>query len=183
MTATDSNPLIVEGVDTSSLQGDREVCSVLERMGAKLKIEKTRVTCTGGNLHGVTIDGSQIPDIIPILSVVAAVALGESRIINAQRLRLKESDRLSAMAESLSAIGAKLTQTEDGLIIGGSESLDGGMVTSSNDHRIAMAMAVASLRCKAPVVIKQAECVAKSYPDFYQDFKMLGGKADVVNLG
>lgn len=175
---------MVNGIDYHhSLQGDKAVCDVLTQMGANLSIGSEQVEANHAPLHAVTIDGSQIPDIIPILSVVAAVSQGETHIVNAGRLRIKESDRLHAMYECLTQIGADVTELADGLIIRGKSQLSGGTVDSFNDHRIAMSMAVASLVCKEPVIIRDPMCVTKSYPDFYEDFKALGGSVHVVDLG
>lgn len=176
--------IMVNGIDYHhSLQGDKTVCDVLTQMGANLSIGSEQVEANHAPLHAVTIDGSQIPDIIPILSVVAAVSQGETHIVNAGRLRIKESDRLHAMYECLTQIGADVTELADGLIIRGKSQLSGGTVDSFNDHRIAMSMAVASLVCKEPVIIRDPMCVTKSYPDFYEDFKALGGSVHVVDLG
>lgn len=176
-------PLQVNGLSPQSLQGDKAICDVLHRMGANLSVAQDSVIACPSKLHGTVIDGSQIPDIIPILSVCAAIAGGETRIVNAQRLRLKESDRLRAVHDCLQAIGADVLETEDGLVIRGKPMLSGGLVDSFNDHRIAMSMAVASLRCHQPVVIRDPLCVNKSYPDFYKDFIKTGGKVDVIDLG
>ena len=174
-------PLTVTGLRQDSLQGDRAVCRILSQMGARLCWEGDALTVTGAPLTAVEIDGSQIPDIVPILSVAAALAQGETRIINAQRLRIKESDRLAAMAAGLSALGAQIQETEDGLLLSGKAELRGGAeVDSFGDHRIAMCMAVASTRCAQPVSIRDPMCVAKSYPDFYEDFRRLGGSAHVL---
>lgn len=175
--------ITVTGTDPHSFQGDKAVCDVLKQMGAKLTITETGVTVQHSQLSGTVIDASQIPDIIPILSVAAAGARGETKIIHASRLRIKESDRLHAMYDCLSKIGAEVTELEDGLIIRGKPSLTGGRVSSFGDHRIAMSMAVASLVCKQPVEIEQPLCVSKSYPDFYRAFQSLGGIVDVINLG
>ena len=171
------------GIDSDSLQGDKAVCSILEQMGASISCQPDSVTLVPSRLHGTVIDASQIPDIIPILSVAAAVAEGETRIIHAERLRIKESDRLHAMFVCLSAIGADVTELADGLIIRGRPKLSGGMVDSFNDHRIAMSMAVVSLVCTQPVLIQNPLCVAKSYPNFYEDFQSLGGEVHVIDLG
>ena len=122
-------------------------------------------------------------EIAPSPTVVAAVAQGETHIVNAGRLRIKESDRLHAMYQCLSAIGADVTELTDGLILRGKPQLRGGTVDSFNDHRIAMSMAVESLVCKEPVVIRDPLCVSKSYPHFYKDFQALGGDVHVIDLG
>ena len=128
-------------------------------------------------LHGIDIDASDIPDLVPVLSAVAAVAKGRTVIKNASRLRMKESDRLRAVSETLSKLGADITETEDGLVINGRESLTGGTADSFGDHRIAMMAAVASVACTESVTIKNAEAVNKSYPHFFEDFRSLGGRA------
>ncbi len=175
--------ITVNGIDPSSLQGDKAVCNVLQQMGASLSIHQNSVSVKHSALHHTVIDASQIPDIIPILSVAAAVAEGETHIIHAERLRIKESDRLHAMYDCLNRIGADVTELKDGLIIRGKSILSGGTVHSFQDHRIAMSMAVASLVCKEPVLIQEPLCVAKSYPNFYKIFQSLGGTVNVVNMG
>ena len=119
----------------------------------------------------------EIPDLLPILAVRAAVGNGISHFRNAERLRLKESDRLSATAELLRAIGGKADELPDGLTVYGGQ-LSGGIVDAKNDHRLVMAAAIAALRCKAPVRIIGAEAVNKSYPAFFDDYRALGGIAE-----
>ncbi len=170
--------ITVTGIQRSSLQGDKAVCDILEQMGAELSYEEDSISVCGGKLRGVTIDGSQIPDILPILSVAAACAEGTTHIINAGRLRIKESDRLAAVAESLSALGASVVEGEDTLTIHGGRLL-GGEVDSYGDHRMAMSAAIASLRCEKPVIIREPLCVKKSYPLFYEEFSRLGGAVHV----
>lgn len=121
------------------------------------------------------IDASQIPDLVPILAVAAAFTPGTTRIVNAARLRLKESDRLASVADSLTAIGADIRVTGDGLEIRGETVLRGGETDSRNDHRIAMAMAIAATRTQTGVVIRDPWCVDKSYPRFFDDLLTVGG--------
>lgn len=126
------------------------------------------------------IDVSDCPDLVPPLAVMAAVRRGNTQIVNAARLRIKESDRLSAVTQVLRAMGADIAELPDGLIIVGQDSLKGGVtVDSHNDHRIAMMAAVAATVCEAPVTVSGAECVRKSYPDFWEDYKTLGGRLEV----
>ena len=135
-------------------------------------------------LKSTIIDGSQCPDIIPVLSVVASLSKGRTEIINAKRLRIKECDRLTAVSVELSKLGVKIEEKEDSLIIDGIKDFTGGVeVWSHNDHRIAMTLAIASTRCKEPIVIKDFECISKSYPRFFDDFKMLGGSFDEWHVG
>lgn len=167
-----------------SLQGDKEVIDILERMGADIKVNENSITINECNLKSTIIDASQCPDIIPTLSVVAALSEGRTEIINAERLRIKECDRLTAVKEELSKLGAKIEEKKDGLIIDGIKEFEGDVeVWSHKDHRIAMSLAIASTRCKSPIILKDFECVSKSYPNFFEDFKMLGGDFSEWSMG
>jgi 3-phosphoshikimate 1-carboxyvinyltransferase len=149
---------------------------LLARFGARVSCEEDKVTVSPGELHGIDIDAANTPDLVPVLAAVASVAEGKTVIRNAGRLRIKESDRLHTVAASLSALGANITETEDGFIIQGQNILSGGETESFGDHRIAMTAAVLSAACSGHVVIKNAEAVNKSYPGFFEDFSAaLGG--------
>lgn len=165
----------VTGLDPQSRQGDRAIVPLLEEMGAQVASDGSSVTVRRAALHGITIDASPIPDLIPVLSVVAAAALGETRVIHAQRLRLKESDRLHSTTQMLRALGAEAEELPDGLVIRGGRTLAGGTVDACGDHRIAMSAAVAGGVCRGAVTICGSECVQKSYPDFWTDFQQLKG--------
>ena len=134
----------------------------------------------GEGLAGVDVDCRDIPDIVPILSVGAAGAAGTTRFLDAGRLRIKESDRLAAMADCLTRLGAKVQEGEEELIVEGGALQGGCEVSGYNDHRIVMSMAIAALQCREPVIIRGAEAVAKSYPDFFDEYRRLGGRADVI---
>ena len=121
------------------------------------------------------IDVSGCPDLLPPLAVMAAVRSGTTRFVNAARLRIKESDRLSTITAALTALGAEVHEEPDRLIIVGKPSLPGGTVDCANDHRIAMMAAIAATGCTGPVTIRGAECVQKSYPDFWEVYRSLGG--------
>lgn len=163
-------------LDLSSYQGDKECIEILEEMGARLIGNKEEsLSIIHGNLNGTIIDASQCPDIIPVLTVVAALSKGETRVINGERLRIKECDRLNAICTELNKLGADIKELKDGLIINGVKELIGGEVYSHKDHRIAMSLAIASTRCKGDVIIREPDCVKKSYPGFWEDFKSLGG--------
>lgn len=170
--------ITVTGLDSESLQGDKAVFDLLARFGAKTK---PGFTASAGSLRPLEIDAAAIPDLVPVLSVVAAAAPGTTRIYNAGRLRLKESDRIETVWRLLTNLGADAEQTADGLLIHGGRPLTGGTVDSCNDHRIAMAAAVASTLCTAPVTVLNAGAVSKSYPGFWEDFERLGGKTMVDN--
>ena len=105
-----------------------------------------------------------------------SLAAGSSLITNAERLRIKESDRLQTVYDFLSRLGADITDGGSGLSITGQTALNGGTVSGHNDHRIVMAAAVASCGCTQPVIIQGAEAVNKSYPEFFKDFAALGGE-------
>lgn len=173
--AIGSTAITCSGLQSQSLQGDMEILSILKRFGAAVTGTSDEVTVFSKALHGIEIDASNIPDLVPVLSVVAACASGTTRIYNAGRLRFKESDRLAVVTELLHTLGADITELEDSLIINGGKQLSGGVVSSHNDHRIAMSAAIASLICSSPIVIHGAEAVHKSYPGFYDDFASLGG--------
>lgn len=157
------------GLNPASVQGDRAVFDIIDRM-----------LTIGSNYTGFDIDASDIPDLVPILTVLAAFADSPSHITGCKRLRIKECDRLEAISASLNLLGAKVTAGDDYLDIEGVKTLSGGVCDSYNDHRIAMSLAIASQRCTEPLTITNAECVAKSYPTFFEDFRALGGEFDVV---
>jgi 3-phosphoshikimate 1-carboxyvinyltransferase len=161
----------VTGLDKQSRQGDRKIVDILEQFSAS------------GKLRGIEIDARDIPDLVPILAVVAAAAAGTTVIRGAGRLRIKESDRLAAVTDMLCGLGADVRETEDGLHIHGGKTLSGGTVSSFGDHRIAMAAAIAAVLCTEPVVIRGAEAVNKSYPGFFDGLRSLGGSAELMKGG
>lgn len=162
----------IEGLKQDSSQGDKKIIEICEEM----------VYNKNSDLNPFELDCSDIPDLVPVLTVLACFCKGKSKITNVARLRIKESDRLEAISACLNKIGGKVTAYSDKLVIEGVESLTGGEVESYNDHRIAMSMAVAALKCKKPLIVKGAQCVEKSYPNFWEDYKALGGKTDVINM-
>ena len=179
------NDVLCKALDLNSLQGDKEIIDILERMNVVFNANDTGVMgITKDELVSTVIDGSQCPDIIPVLTAVAALSKGTTEIINAGRLRIKECDRLAAVTSELNKLGANIVEKEDGLIVTGVEKLQGGVeVWSHKDHRIAMTLAIASTRCEEPIIIQDYECIAKSYPHFFDDFKALGGDVNEWNVG
>ena len=161
------------GLDLHSHQGDRAILDILSRFGAEASSTENTITVRHRTLRGIEIDATQIPDLVPVLATVASVAEGTTRIFGAARLRLKDSDRLVTVREMLSALGATVMETEDGLVIEGKPHLTGGTVSAAGDHRIAMSAAVASVACENPVTITGAEATAKSYPAFFDDMTSL----------
>lgn len=170
----------VRNLNPDSAQGDKAIINVLSDMGAKITETKNGFIADVAALCGCRVDASQIPDAVPVIAAVAATANGETVIFNAERLRLKESDRIESTASMLRSLGAEVDITDDGLIIKGKPSLAGGETDSFGDHRIAMAAAVAAQRCENAVTITNAQAVAKSYPAFFEDYNSLGGKAYVL---
>ena len=168
-------------VNKNSLQGDREIIEIVTRMGANLEIFDDYVIVKPSKTKGTVIDISQCPDIAPILTVLAALSEGETRIINGERLRIKESDRIISIKTELNKLGANVAEKGDSLIIQGVEGFTGGVTVSAwNDHRIAMSLAVASSRCDKEIVLEEAESVRKSYPHFWDDFVKMGGEIEIV---
>ncbi|MCL2565399.1 MAG: 3-phosphoshikimate 1-carboxyvinyltransferase [Defluviitaleaceae bacterium] len=167
------------GLNKKSLQGDRQICVNLQQIGAVVKWEGKILNLSEGSRRGIEIDAANIPDLIPAIAAVAAVSEGTTLIKNAARLRLKESDRLSAITHCLNTLGANITEEAEGLLIQGVSQLKGGMVDSFGDHRIAMMAAIASAACTEPVIIKNAHTANKSYPNFYEKLSGLGKKIEV----
>jgi len=159
------NMVEITGMDPASTQGDRVVAELYWRLAKPGDVE---------------IDVSGCPDLVPPLAAMAAVRRGTTRIVNAGRLRIKESDRLAAVTNVMNALGAEIEELPEGLVIHGKQFLTGGVaVDSHNDHRIAMMAAIAATRCEYPVTVLGAECVRKSYPDFWEDYRALGGRLEV----
>lgn len=156
-----------------AMGADITYLNIREQAGEKTADLLVRYT---KDLHGTVIEGDLIPtliDEIPVIAVLAATADGETVIRDAQELRVKESDRLTIMVDSLKAMGCDITGTPDGMIIQGGKPLHGAEIDSHLDHRIAMSFAVASLISEGTTSIRHAECVNISYPEFYQDLKAL----------
>ena len=149
--------ITVSNLNPKSAQGDRTVAELLDALE-----------------NNITIDASDIPDLVPVLSIVAAAKNG-AVFKNIQRLRIKESDRVATVVEMIEHLGGKAESTEDTLVIHGT-GLTGGKVDSHNDHRIAMAAAIAATVCTEDVTVSGAQAVQKSYPKFWEEYKNLGGQ-------
>lgn len=173
----------IENLDVNSRQGDKAILRLLRRFGASITLDGKVMNSKKHELHGIDIDASDIPDLVPILAVVAALSRGTTTITGAARLRIKESDRLHAITEGLNKLGANVEELPDGLKINGVRSLHGGTVEGYNDHRIVMALAVAATRATEPVIITDSESINKSYPSFFDDYNNLGGNANVISMG
>lgn len=173
--------IAVQGLDRYSRQGDSVILEMLEEAGAAVTWSDDTVRVRGYGLESIVADCGEIPDIVPILAVAACSSQDPSGFMNAGRLRLKESDRLSATASMLAKLGADIQICGDRLDLYVPDGLYGeNVIDGCNDHRIVMSAAIAALRCQEPIKITGAEAVAKSYPDFFEVFRALGGRADVI---
>ena len=162
---------VCEGLREESLQGDKKILEIVSACGARLVKSNGGIMTLGERHKAMTVDATDIPDLVPPLAALFSLCDGTSQIVGAKRLRLKESDRLASVASELNKLGADIIENEDSLTIHGVRKLKGGHVTSPNDHRIAMMCAVASLRCETPVYLTGWGDVAKSYPKFWEDFE------------
>lgn len=172
-----SGPVTMTGLRLDSLQGDRKILDLLEDFGAVVTRTETAVTVQPGTLRPLDIDVTEIPDLAPILSIVAAACPGRTRIYGGKRLRFKESDRIEAVCRLLKSLGAQAEETEDGLIIHGGKALTGGTADSVGDHRIAMSAAIGAALCQGPVTVLGAEAVGKSDPKFWEVYETMKGSA------
>jgi len=177
--AITNSKVTIKNLDYHVVQGDKAILMILKEMGVEGKVcpDSIEIEGTGTPLKPITVDAKNIPDLVPVIAVLACYAEGTSKITGARRLRLKESDRLLTIYEELGKMGAKITITEDSMTIQGAP-LKGTVIDPHNDHRIAMATAVAALGAEGETTIQNAECVRKSYPQFYLHIKQLG--AEVV---
>ncbi|RVU98462.1 3-phosphoshikimate 1-carboxyvinyltransferase [Coriobacteriales bacterium OH1046] len=165
----------VEGLSLSSKQADRAILGALSLFGARVMRTAHSASTAHDGLRGARIDVSSCPDLVPAIAPLAALAEGRTVIAGAARLRLKESDRLASISGTLNALGARASIIDDMLVFEGVDRLHGGEVDAAADHRIAMMAALAATRADGPVLIHGAECTAKSYPGFFEDFAALGG--------
>lgn len=166
---------VCKGVRLDSVQGDEVICKLVKKAGAGVRTEEDAVVFSPGSLQGGEIDLADCPDLGPVLMVLAAFCEGETRIMNAGRLRMKESDRIAAMEEELQKLGVEIASTANTVTISGRKPM-GKPVTvyAHNDHRIAMSLAVFASAAEQPVCIEGAECVKKSYPDFFEALARAG---------
>lgn len=176
-----SAPVTMTGLDTNSSQGDKVILELLRGFGADVQIENGTITVSPAPLQAQTISVKEIPDALPILSVIAAQAEGTTVFTDIERLRLKESDRIATTSAILTAMGVPCESDEHTMRVTGVKQLHGDCtVDSANDHRIAMAAAIAALNCNAPITLNGASAVNKSYPHFFNDYASLGGVCDGI---
>jgi 3-phosphoshikimate 1-carboxyvinyltransferase len=176
--AVTGGEVTVANVPVPSMQGDAVFVALLARMGCQVNKTGDGLTVSGpAELKGITIDMADMPDVVPTLAVVASQARGRTVIRNIAHLRIKECDRLHVMAVELAKMGARVQELEDGLVIEGRDEdapLHGADINTYNDHRIAMSFAVAGLAVPGVRILGE-ECVAKSFPDFWERFALLYG--------
>ena len=167
--------VILRAMNPNSYQGDKKIIQDVEAFGCSVVSVDDSLNCSANELHGAIIDFAQSPDLGPALSVLAAIAKGKSEFINASRLRIKECDRITCMRIELEKMGAKITETPDGMQFIGVDNLHGAVIDSHNDHRVAMAIAMAATIASSETKILNALCVSKSFPHFFKCFEALGG--------
>jgi 3-phosphoshikimate 1-carboxyvinyltransferase len=178
-TITNSS-ITIKNLDSTVIQGDKAIIDILQQSGASIDILADRVETRehSGRIKPFNINAQDIPDLVPICAVLACFAKGTSKISNADRLRFKESDRLQSLYLELKKMGGNIKVTESSLAIKGPTALHGAVIDPHNDHRIAMAAAVAALGAEGETVIENSECVKKSYPEFFDALRVLG--VDVI---
>jgi 3-phosphoshikimate 1-carboxyvinyltransferase len=169
-----SGKITVKNLQRGSVQGDKKIIDVLVSAGARINVKEDLVEVEKGSLGAFEFDATETPDLFPPLAALACYCKGVNRIFGIERLKYKESDRASVLISELTKIGARISVLENCMEIEGS-SLRGGSIDSHNDHRIAMAGAVAALCSEEGVRIKNWQVVTKSYPDFFEDLLSIGG--------
>lgn len=183
--------LLLSGLNRNSLQGDKACIDIYRKFGLEieftdnglLSVFNTNANAPFFGLKAQEIDARQIPDLMPAISMCAALAKGTTHIYGAERLRIKESDRLLAMHNAINVLGGNSRIEKDEMYINGVKSLKNGSVDGVNDHRIVMSVASAAFAGSDKVKVSYAEAIRKSYPDFFNDYRSIGGVADVINMG
>ncbi len=166
----------LKAMEEKSHQGDKKIIDDMKAFGFDSKFSNGELILSGNESQGAIIDFSQSPDLGPALTVLASLSKGRSDFINASRLRIKECDRITCMKEEINKLGGNVTELQDGMIIDGVDMLHGGVVDSHNDHRVAMSLAMATLKMDGELKILNASSVSKSFPHFWKVFESLGGK-------
>lgn len=178
-----NSELTISNVDLDDPQGDKKIIEVFIKMGAKISYEKSKkrlIVEKSGKLQAIKIDINDFIDSLPILAVVACFAEGTTTLTNALVARSKECDRIHCMANELVKLGAKVTETQDSLIIEGGNQLHFGEINSYGDHRMAMALSVAGMGINDGCIVKNSECISKTYPQFASDFLKIGANLNAI---
>jgi 3-phosphoshikimate 1-carboxyvinyltransferase len=178
--AVTGGEVALSGLDFSDTQGDKGVFGLLEGAGCDVLHAETGVTVAGkGAPIAQVMDLNRMPDSLPALAVLACAGAGETRIVNVEHARIKETDRIVVMRKELTKMGALVTETPDGLVIQGGD-LHGAVVSGHDDHRVVMALALAAMIAEGETVIETAEAAAVTYPTFVEDFRALGAAIETV---
>lgn len=164
------------GLTMTSLQGDKKILNILKDFGADVHVSGKKVKVSKNKSHPILVDAENIPDLVPVLAVLACGAKGKSVLKNVERLRYKESNRIQTTIGLINSLGGYAYEEGDSIIIDGKGKLSGGVVKTQSDHRIAMSGAIASIICSGDVFIDNEKVVSKSYVGFFEDFCRLGGK-------
>lgn len=165
----------IRGLDMKSLQGDKRCVDIVRRMGAIVEEYPDGVLVKKGTLHGIELDATDIPDLVPVVAALAAAAEGETVITGTARLRLKESDRIETTCKMIEAMGGRAAGDDDRIVVTGGLGMPNSAVDCAGDHRIAMAAAILAIAAKAEITVNGADCVKKSYPAFWEDYGLLKG--------
>jgi 3-phosphoshikimate 1-carboxyvinyltransferase len=172
-----SGYLQANNLSQESTQGDKKIIDIIKRMKGKVIFTENGFITEYSHTYGTTIDISDCPDLAPIVALLGSLSSGVTRITNISRLRMKESDRIESTVNTLALLGANIIVKDEQIIIHGKKMLDGGVTLDSyNDHRIAMMISIAALRCKQEILLLRPLAVNKSYPHFFEDYKNIGGK-------
>jgi 3-phosphoshikimate 1-carboxyvinyltransferase len=172
---------VVSGLTDNQLQADSALLTVLKEVGAEVSVTDNIVTVRKDRLFAFEFDATDCPDLFPILAILAACCKGESYIKGVHRLFSKESNRAESISEMLENFGVSFSLEDDSLCITGGWQLQGTVIDSYHDHRIAMAAAIGALKANGPVDILHAEAVSKSYPEFFKTLALCGGKCNFID--
>ena len=174
------HPITITGMNKNSVQADRRIMQVIESAGCTVTWDGMNITVSGRANTPIHADLEQMPDMLPVMAALACSIQGESSFIKGARLRLKESDRLVAVANLVRDLGGTVREDGDDLYIIGNGILKGGQGDCVNDHRLVMAGTLMALISDTPVILKDSEAITKSYPDFFEDWNFLGGNANGI---
>lgn len=170
----------VRGIPQFSKQGDAAIVDIIRSMGGKAVPTDGGIRSSESAIRGIQLDAAQIPDLVPVVAAIASKAEGETVIRGIRRLRYKESDRVAALSEAIGRMGGCVSSEGDAIVVSGKRNTRGAEIEPRNDHRIAMACAVLALASDGETVIRNAECVSKSYPSFFDDLRAIGGEVEMI---
>lgn len=177
--AITNSELLIRGLDFNDFQGDKAVFGYFEKMGAQIRHVPEGVVVKSQGLKGADIDMNATPDALPAMAVAGCFAEGTTRLLNVPQARIKECDRIAAMAAELSKMGAKIEELEDGLIIHQS-NLHGAEVHGYDDHRIVMALSIAGMGAKGQTIVDTAESASVTFPSFVESMRATGANLELL---